>query len=506
MLGRESAGDVDGWIEQAKKLQVDIEQAKETARDVVRRAEEGQAIHDRVEDASSKRRLLLAELAFNESLLENLQAIADLNHTLDTVQEAVDAQRLLPAIDLLHRCDAQLARLGGYDGSTAVSLLRQRAQDVPQAIGERLDGLWHSLVIINAPENTITLTRELDASSPIDAPAVLLALEKLHRLDDKIDALYQALESMVISPLLDHPSEQTVAQMSIRQTVLSLSDGRERRGLEQLFDDLHVVVNYLSKNLPPSIAVALSQSLMPSLSTRLVSLWLTPCVPSSLDGMPDFQGVLSMVCRFIDRVESLGWKGRDALDDWVQNTPRVWLTRRRENSLEQVRSMLGQGLRPTKMVDRIETQTVAPEHGMFVKGGEDDWNAHWSDHEDDATEATVPAPEHVDEDDVSAWGLDEDEEQDGKSKAKNANSEDGEDGMEEAWGWGDDTQDAASTPSSPRKAAEGAGKRKRHAQEASQVEREVTLRETYTITAVPSHVLAVVTQIVHDAEVLSDPE
>ena len=161
-MSRHSAGDIDGWIEQAKRLQLDIEKSKATAQEIIRHAEEGRSKEERVKDASSKASLLRAEVVFNETLAETLQTINEVGKTLDAAQEAAITNRLPEAIDMLEQSDGHVVPLRNFENTTVVKLVRQRVVELRDAVRGRLDECWDALMTLHKPEGRITLTHQLD--------------------------------------------------------------------------------------------------------------------------------------------------------------------------------------------------------------------------------------------------------------------------------------------------------------------------------------------------------
>jgi centromere/kinetochore protein ZW10 len=108
--------------------------------------------------------------------------------------------------------------------------------------------------------------------------------------------------------------------------------------------DLENVIQFLVGNLPSDIVQPLSNALMPTLSDRLLNIWLHSAVPSSLDEMEDYQKALTQVGNFATALEILKWPGVEGLHDWVSHAPRIWLNKRRETALESTRLQLSMGM------------------------------------------------------------------------------------------------------------------------------------------------------------------
>lgn len=291
---------------------------------------------------------------------------------------------------------------------------------------------------------------------------------------------------------------------------IHISERVSDTSIATLSGDISSIIDYLATRLPSSVAVPLSQLLMPSLTSRLISIWLSPSIPPNLDGMQDFQAILGVVLNYADQVETYGWHGKDELVDWVERAPRVWLTKRRETSLDGVRRLLIRGLGNKKTVERIETQVVTRGDDLFTgKNGGDDWDAEWSDNNEDGppscnkstrgVEDEENEDEEKEEEGVSAWGLDEDTSE--EQTAKDPETHGPGDVDNDAWGWRDDDDDDGKP--SPR--AVSPRNNGNHTL-SHRTERKVTLKETYNISALPEEILEIIKQMVADAETLAHPE
>lgn len=272
-----------------------------------------------------------------------------------------------------------------------------------------------------------------------------------------------------------------------------------------LFSELDSAIAFLRARLPPSIVAPLSGLLMPGLVAKLISAQLSSAVPVDLNGMHNFQGVIDLVLRFAESLESYQWPGKGDLVAWTNGISRIWLDRRRDTSLDKIRKLLRSGLGETKIVERIETQVLSRDDRVFASGGGgDDWDAEWSDDEINGLPNRVAnhESESAEEEDVSAWGLDDGANDDVQKSAHRTNTNEDD---ADAWGWGDEAELKDSTQVSQLAVLTKTKERKinGHPDASSHVEREVTLRETYNITALPEEILKIITQIVFDAEALS---
>ena len=264
-------------------------------------------------------------------------------------------------------------------------------------------------------------------------------------------------------------------------------------------------MSYFAERLPEELVQSLSNVMMPVLIPRIISTWLDSAVPSSLDEMDNFQGIVEAVQHFVGALRASNYTGFDELQEWVDNLPRVWLSKCRETALDSVRSRLAEGLGDSKVVERVETHTVSRSEGKELAANgvapDDAWDSAWSDDEAPKPDAgDQPKPEITDEDDgADNWGWGDD------GGAADAETEDakpplpaestpapGEDDAMDAWGWGDDdTTDTTAVQAAPE--AETSTKTVNDSQT-----RELTLKETYNISSMPEPVLALISAVLED--------
>ena len=286
------------------------------------------------------------------------------------------------------------------------------------------------------------------------------------------------------------------------------SQGSPDASLQALFSDICSVVDFLRTRLPPVIVTPLSGLLMPNLISGVISTWLSSAVPIDLDGMQEFQETVDLVLQFGRDIRSYQWQGMDDLVTWAKGVPRVWLEKRRETSLDGVRKVLSKGFGTIKAVERVETQVLSQDDDVLAAGGgNDEWNAEWSDEE--SKDSSRPTAEHGggdgEEEDVSAWGLDDEtHDQDTQKALKQIHAANDD---TDAWGWGDDVDIEETSNSVP--PALGSTRKHRlngHADAPAYTEREVTLKETYKITSLPSEILDIIVHVMSDAETLKKPK
>jgi centromere/kinetochore protein ZW10 len=501
---------VDGWIAQAKKLQADIERSKATARDIVAQAEAGKALKEKTHDAGNKVQLLEKEVAFNQSLATTLELIRSSCRILDQADQAYTNNDFRAALDYTKQCDNSIAALSAVQDTRAVGLLQTRSSRFKANFLDKTTDLAQSLLQCDIANRSVTVKDNISDSPAVDLELIVEILGYLGGVDVYIRRLKRDIEFALISPRLSTKSGQSTV-FQVKDGCISVSDTTSKPDTIATLDDIWIALDFLSTHLPKSICGPLSQKLLPSLFETLTFSWLDQTVPVQIEQMPVFQQILDRVSKLAEQIDALSWSSTTLLKDWVQNAPRTWLSKRRETALGAARSLLFSGLKDRRTVERVETQTVSK--GDAIMGGtdvdeaDDAWAADWEEDTPGTKEADTKKSEPAtndDDDDASAWDMDEDVADDqAKPSAPVASGENEEDDAADAWGWGDDEQTTDDTPKpeSPEKTK----KAQKTSQPTSSGDRELTLRETYTVTAVPDGMLEIVMQVVSDAETLTDP-
>lgn len=287
---------------------------------------------------------------------------------------------------------------------------------------------------------------------------------------------------------------------------IRLSGASSPADMHRLFSDMATFLSFLQTHLPPSIFDSLSKVCGLNLAENLISTRLSSAVPEELAALRAFNITRAEVYRFSETLSSHGWLGANQLRAWTNNIPQVWLEKRQRKSLDQMRLLLKRGFGDIKTVERVETQTVSQQDHLFPGNtGNDDWNAGWSDEETGSPVKNDVKHQNEagdDEEDVSAWGLDEeDDEQTSKDAAPSATNDDEAD----AWGWGDDENKKEDPRNPQRKPAEPSNHGiNRHVKPRRGSQREVTLRETYNITSLPIGVFNIISSILSDVDALGE--
>ena len=329
-------------------------------------------------------------------------------------------------------------------------------------------------------------------------------------MDSFVKLLYEELDIVILNPRLKPAAGGSVRSLQIEDDEIKATEQLTDFTMQKLFADMHLLAEFLYTRLPFLVSMPLSKLLIPRLISLLISQWLTVNLPTDVKAIQDFEGVLTLTLEFGHHLSSYQWCGKDQLVEWANNIPQVWLNKRRGVSLDKVRWFLVRGLGETEAVERVETQMFSSGGDDFATAtGTDDWNASWSDDEE-ANPAEQPnlsstqeQPARGTEQEVDAWGFDDDSNDDSSKDHPNV-SETGNEEVD-AWGWKDETEEDGAAQSKVSRSHSEKSKVNGHRGVHAHAEREVTLKESYNISALPKQIFEIITQIILDAEILKSP-
>jgi len=498
-LSSKTAPDIDTWISRAKELQVDIQRSRETARQIVAEAEAGKELKAKVQDSGNKVALLEKEVSFNEGLTATLEHIRYASSVLTQAQDEAVKGRIQTALEKLEQAESSIGGLQDIEGSNSVNILTKRAETLRENLKDSTLVGWNGLVSASYEDKSITVYSHKDDAPEVTLSSLVAAAPALEVFERLVQKVSRDIDRVLLKPLMakdsnGRPGKITVADNSITCGRLEYDDHAST-----IFSDLKTIIKFLGDRLPADVCIPLSRSLMPSLTSRLDAYWLEPSIPLDMSQMSFFQTTLNEVQDFVQFLDDCKWENTVELHEWVSNAPRSWLTKRRETLLGDVRNLVFSGLKDTKTVERVETQMVSDTHGGNVGENDDDWDTAWDEPVEETGDITAQTsnaekPAEDDDDDASAW--DTDDLGDGKKTD--------EDGGEDAWGWGD--EEGSQKTSSPVLAKKELSKPNSSDTASKPVQQEMTLRETYTVTAIPDGILKTIQQVISDAEALAGPE
>ncbi|KAF2749467.1 hypothetical protein M011DRAFT_419823 [Sporormia fimetaria CBS 119925] len=506
---RDAASDVDGWITQARKLQGDIKRSQEAAHDIVQQAEKGKEHTAKVQDAMVKVSLLYSEIGYNETLVHVVERIRDISALLDSAQDAAVHGTVMQALDKLEAGEATLKQLDAFENTRVVGVLTNRVNQLRAAIAEDMTDSWNALLVIDSSARRISFKASIERDAPVTIETVVEALTRLNLLDGYTATLSRNFDNIITCPRLAPGSDRTVSSFSIAGDDIWIDGPIKDLSVKAAIDDICSIADFVSTRLPPSINVPMSAKLVPVIVGRLISHWLLPNIPLSIDGVPQFRETHTLVSGLVDLFDELEWTGHDSLRHWLDDCPNIWLARQKEAAIVRLHRLCPRRVRQKETVERVETQMVSKGDAMLDQhdGQDEDWGEAW---DDDEKEPSVDQKAHaqatsseIEEEDMSAWD-DEDEQRDVTEPKEGVQSkQETEEEDVDAWGWGDEA-DAEPTPSNTTEVQPETSKTTAPRQ--STREKEVTLRESYTVTAIPDTIIEIILQVISDVEQLYEPD
>ncbi|KAJ5610459.1 hypothetical protein N7510_007178 [Penicillium lagena] len=506
-LSRESAFDADDWIDQAKQLHADIERSRVTAREIVAQHEHTKPLQARVEDASAKVGLIETEIAFNQAVTDTLEGVQRLCQQIEAGRAALRNGQITVAIEQMESTEADLQNGSSFANTNVMDILSFEVARLRQEVVEALRSRWDDHLKIDRQKGEFRVCKDEGADS---LENTIVSLSRVGILESATAKLQKDLLSAVIEPVLLPDTDQLGHGVIVADSGIRIEPKPSKASVSDTLDRTTKVLGYLQQNLPSPVSAALPESFIPTVASKIIATWLSSAIPTNLDGLSGFEETLDHVLQFTRTIESWGWSGQEELVSWVNQAPRLWLTRRRVDSLDSVRKVIAASQGTTKQVERIEKEQVSQADGALLDNAPtDDWDAGWDDDEEEdiADKPVAPLPEE-EEEDVSAWGLDEDEEEIPEETKPEAPAEAEDDDADDAWGWGDEDEDAQRSPSEPLQPKPAAAPSKSANGERtvpSSSPREVTLKEVYTVTDIPDSIIKVIRQQIDDSKNISQP-
>ncbi|RAQ49936.1 centromere/kinetochore protein zw10 [Aspergillus flavus] len=496
-LSRDNDFDADGWISQAKQLHADIERSRVTAREIVAQHENTNPLQLKVEDAAAKFQLVETEIAFNQAVTHTLEEVQRLCQRLDAGRAILGEGQVMDAIETLEATEQAIKRDNLFSNTTVMHVLLENVGELRREIAEYLRARWSKQLNVDRTASTLTLLN--NNGHPLEETiAALVHLDMLALCKDKFE---KDLIATLFEPILLPAIEGQSCDVQVGDSSIRVESQPSKASVPDVLDRLSTVLGFLRQHVPATISDSFSSSLIPTLSSKVISCWLSSSIPTDLEGLHIFEDILNYVLKFTNTIETLGWQGYEELVSWVNQAPRLWLTRRRVDSLDQVRKVLAASQGTTKQVERVEKEEVSGKDEVLLENTTEDWDAGWDD--DNEHETTAKHSENKeDEEDVSAWGLDDDTEENTAETKPDPSTEDD---AADAWGWGD--EDEEEQPDDAQTKSTNGGKPvngKDSSHHASP--REVTLKEQYTVTDIPDSILGIIQQQIKDSEAISQPK
>ncbi len=128
-------------------------------------ARQGELLEEQVNDATSKLGLLNGEVAFNKSLGATLEGVQAIQRTLDLVQRAILAGRLLEAVDLLGQVVGELESIPVPRSTRVAGILAAKVADLRNDAVENLTDCWKAYICVDPARSSIKVSRSLKGRS-----------------------------------------------------------------------------------------------------------------------------------------------------------------------------------------------------------------------------------------------------------------------------------------------------------------------------------------------------
>ncbi|PMD34525.1 centromere/kinetochore protein-like protein zw10 [Hyaloscypha variabilis F] len=496
-ISRESAPNVDKWIEHAKSIQDDIDRSRRLASSIVRQAEADDETEESLQENEKYVEFLTKEVSFNGQLLSALKGIQGVKEILQQAEDLAEEKKIVEALFKLEAAWTAISHLPLEKTVRAVRILDSKCFDQHRHIYEQFTNVWNGLVNVDLKQRSITINKN-SPDQGTDLEQAIIGLKAFKELDKAAERLWLDLDDTILKPRTNLPLDGKVGSLfTIQVEKNRLSRGGETtdHSIKSLFVDLETIIRFLVDNLPYEFIESLSKAMMPTLARRILEVWLDTAVPSSLEDMVDYQKALAQVHEFAKNLDALKWAGVESLHDWVTNAPKIWLTKKRESALDWTRNQFSLGLGVPQIAERVEKRMVAREEkeNIITTGTAvtQDWDAAW--------ESDGEAKEDNSSEARNRHSLDE------ERKASEVFTPEEVDDAADAWGWGDD--DAADPEPEPRPAnVPGDEKLSAVTQNLAPEVREMIISEKYWTTSLPKPVYQTVTTIYEEGAKLTQPE
>lgn len=476
-----------------------------TAREIVEQHEQTDPLRSKVEDANAKVRLIETEIVFNQAVADTLEEVQRLCQQFESGRASLVNGDIVAAIEQLEAIQVALGDDTFFANTNVMSILMVEGSRLRQEIEEAACLRWSQQLHVDRQKGELRVEKAQGADS---LESTIASLERLDTFTAANEKFQQDLVATIIDPILQPHRDGTSHAATVTETGIHIESEPSKATVAETLDRLTHVLNYLRQNLPSAISATLPLSFIPAVASGAISGWLSSAIPTDLAGLDAFEGTLDLVLQLTKTIESWGWFGHEELISWVNQAARLWLARRRVDSLDSVRKVLAASTGNTKQVERVEKETVSQaDEAMLENTNTDDWDAEWDEEKEEPTTETSTTHPEADEEDVSAWGLDDDVQDDVKPQATASAEDDDADDADDAWGWGDEEEedDGKNGKVEQPQAAPLTKPTSEKSDVKPSAEKEVVLREVYTVTDIPELVLKIIQQQITDSKDICQP-
>lgn len=238
----------------------------------------------------------------------------------------------------------------------------------------------------------------------------------------------QSIEQHIVKPLL---RGHTVLE-SKDDTLMTTSFGQSHpQNPESIISDITTLVGFLSGNMPPTLLDSLTSALLPAMVGDILA-FLSLRNASSIDDLPEFNTLVSVVAHLESQIVNSGWSTETALSKWANGTS-IWFSNRQSTVLAETRNMIireSSKLKPVLISRGVDICAKLTTLGPSAVGKEDA-PAMEVEHQKQA----LGEGNDEDEDEPDAWGFDVADEEVEEPADVNGGP------VAESWEWNEDNED-----------------------------------------------------------------
>lgn len=490
--GQAAGPAVDPWIKRAGALRDSVDGGAYSSQSVLKQTQAAAQSALEHSSAVSKAQLLRREMTFNELLRTQLGAINDVLSRFQTFQSTMATGNIEQSIHQLQDLEVVLEDVADLKQTRAIELVRQRLEDSRGTLLKQANALWALVISVDKSRHSFVVRSDVtspQSQTKMTLDEVVRICASLNLVEINSLLLARELQNGIFVPLLSNktPSGGSKTKVEIDKEGLRISPVDQSNNSQNtgVLASIMAVLAFIKKRLPDAVGRPLSSALVPGLMERLQSKDLPEAIRPSLNEIGSFEALVADASAASTTLESYGWSTDNKLGAWASQAPRLWISRRREASITSVRTLLAAKLEARETVEHVESEEVPldDEEAMENAMG-DDWNADWG--ADAADTGDKPVSKNATNKTNHAGQSSEDQDED------------------DNWGWGDGEGDAdGAAADAPASNGNGiAAVRAEHATRSpvARGTKQVTLRESFQVTALPSALVEVLDQLASDAK------
>lgn len=374
-------------------MQQDIEASRNTAREIVKEAEIAKHLQNSIADSQNKLKSVESDLSLEESLASVLKSLQSINQLLDQAENAIERERLLESSERLQNCELRLPNLKDLSSASCIDVLTDRTYRLHSVVLKKAKLAWDELLYFDTDAKTLRIShgpegQENDVFALNEANVVIgvnksalldigKTLSNLGKIEDTMAKFSQNLMSNIILPCLSRVSGP-YTKVEVRNNSLSLIKATAKTDSTSVIDTIKMVLEFLIMTLPQPIHISLSSHLMQPLAMSLRLHWVEPSMHKELNEMQLFDDETYSLRQLAEYIQESGWFGKDVLLELIRSIPRLWIMRRKEAALANVRSVCSSNVSNKIMAEKDELQTPAERSGIDEKT-DHDWETDWPD-------------------------------------------------------------------------------------------------------------------------------